>query len=364
MRICFISLSSYAYFKPSSTVTAGGAQRQLYLLSQELEEEFDVHFVVGDYGQPRMEERDGVTLHRAYTPDPRNNLSGRVRQTISLLQAMERSDADLFVYRGYPKKAAVTYGLAKLLGTPWVYHVADDTHVDTVPQALPVPLKHFFLRAIRQADAVVAQTAYQERVLRERYQVRARVIPNGYPSASDISPLTEREYFLWVGRIDEEQKRPHLYLDIAEQFPGYRFRLVGPRDASDTYHGRITERASKLPNVEDVGGVRPDEIHDLYRDAIALINTSSHEGFPNTFLEAWRYRTPVLSLDIDPGRLLDVDLPGHADSDFEQLLSLIDSIGTDVDFRKAVAQPAYERFTSDFRMSAVGSQYAEMLHEL
>ncbi len=37
-----------------------------------------------------------------------------------------------------------------------------------------------------------------------------------------------------------------------------------------------------------------------YRNAFALVNTSSVEGFPNTFLHAWAHGVPVLTLEIDP----------------------------------------------------------------
>lgn len=51
-------------------------------------------------------------------------------------------------------------------------------------------------------------------------------------------------------------------------------------------HGRIAERAA---------------LAELYRGAALLCCTSSLEGFPNTFLEAWSHGLPVVTTSTPTG---------------------------------------------------------------
>lgn len=50
--------------------------------------------------------------------------------------------------------------------------------------------------------------------------------------------------------------------------------------------GRYTQRARSIPNVRLHGRVMHVQMEQLYRQAFVLCNSSTHEGFPNTFLEA------------------------------------------------------------------------------
>jgi glycosyltransferase involved in cell wall biosynthesis len=355
--VCFVSLPAYGYFVPESDIAPGGAERQLYLLGQELQSAFDVHFVVGDYGQSRTVYRDGVSLHRAYTPSE----APVWQQTAALLRAMRRADADVYVYRGFPRKAAVTYGMARILGKRWVYNLAADRNVDAHPDQLSFPLNLLFRRSLADADGIIAQTPYQRTRLRERFGVDATVVPNGYPPAEEHTPYGERKYFLWVGRLEQAQKRPHLLLQLAEALPGCEFVLAGPDGSSEEYNERIARRASQLDNVTNLGRVDPDRIYEQYRHAKALVNTSAHEGFPNTFLEAWRYGTPVLSLDIDPSRFLRGQEAGFANGEFETLEGLVRILDDSVACRRVFGEHVREEFGATLTISEAAAQYAEAL---
>ena len=62
----------------------------------------------------------------------------------------------------------------------------------------------------------------------------------------------------------------------------------------------VRSRAARLPNLELLPRQPREELLDRYTRAIAIVNTSVFEGFPNTFLEAWARGTPAVSLRIDP----------------------------------------------------------------
>ncbi len=216
-RICFISLSAYHYFLDDEP-TGGGIQRQFHFLSTHLTGSFDVEFVVGDYGQSRRVSHEEVTLHRAYSPDPTSSVGQRGRQLITLYRALRQADADVYILSS-PRKLPVVKLLLYSLRKPLVFHVASDAVVEIPPSGFTGIRRRLYDWALRESATVVAQTPYQATQIRNHWDVAATVIPNGYPPATVVDMHESREYFLWVGRLTETVKRPHLFLDVAEAIP-------------------------------------------------------------------------------------------------------------------------------------------------
>jgi glycosyltransferase involved in cell wall biosynthesis len=137
--------------------------------------------------------------------------------------------------------------------------------------------------------------------------------------------------------------------------------LVGPGGQDESYNCRIRDRAKEIDNVIDEGLVAPDEIHNYYRDAIALVNTSAYEGFPNTFLEAWQYNTPVLSLSVDPNRFIDPNIEACGEDNFETLVDLSKTIAENVDLRRSLGETAGDFVRTNLSIETVAKQYATSL---
>lgn len=362
-RICFISHSAYGYFNEDAPA-GGGAQRQFHLLSTALTSKFDVHFIVGDYGQSLKESRQGVTLHRSYTPERSSTIFQQIQKLFQLRRAMRRADADVYITRCQPRKFVFIFLLAKSLRRNLVYHVATDSFVSVDAPSVDGVLNRLYAKALR-SSTVVAQTSYQADELRTNWGVDATVIPNGYPPASVVDLHHTRDYFLWVGRFDKEEKRPHLFLELADELPQEEFILIGGPEKEGEYGSRIIERAEAMENVKYPGKVSPSEIHGYYRRAVALVNTSTKgsEGFPNTFLEAWRFATPVLSLSVCPTRFLDTGNGnnGYADDDFEKLVLLSQQIADDVFLRRQRGSLGMYIFQKNYQISAVVDEYLTLL---
>lgn len=388
-RVCFVSLPLYGFFNQEvyGQTGGGGAKRQLALLSEQLRERFEMHAVVGDYGQPRRERRDGVTFHRAYTPDGPSTPVKFYR----LLAAMRRADADVYLHRGHPRMAAAVSVAATLLGRAWVYNVSNDSNLRVNYDRCPASVRWLFRRGLANAHAVIAQTEHQQQVLSERFDTASIVIPNGYPldrpATDDHSDDTsssrnhsgtardgpdnsgrqtatpDNEFLLWVGRIEQEQKRPDILLDCAERLPEQEFVLVGPREDRE-YAEQIAKRCRSLPNAEYVGPVAPNDIYRFYAGALTLINTSAYEGFPNTFLEAWRQGVPVVSLDVDPGRYLDETcFTGYADGSVDTLVSQLQRLATDADYRRRVGDELQDYFERQYQIDVIAERYGAVLAE-
>jgi glycosyltransferase involved in cell wall biosynthesis len=62
---------------------------------------------------------------------------------------------------------------------------------------------------------------------------------------------------------------------------------------------------ASTPNLEYLGHRTQEEVNHLLCRACIFVNTSIHEGFPNTFVQAWLREAVVVSLTVNPDRVLD-----------------------------------------------------------
>jgi glycosyltransferase involved in cell wall biosynthesis len=304
-HVCFICPYIESYLKPGSRKNVGGAQRQQHLLATRLREEgHTVSFISFERSGDTYERVDGFDVWKTLpkTSDPVRGLEAFVK----LFRSIRRVDADVFYVRGNPPLCILSSYSCSLLGKSLVYGVANDSNIELARLSSHhelfryTPLKLLYLSAIRRAAHVVSQTDYQWNLLGDVFGIRSTVIPNGYtvPPDDDVLPQSERSSVLWVGCLDADQKRPDRFLQLAERLPDVDFRMIGWSYSSDEEYGEeIVHHAEALSNLTFTGFVPPDRIDQYYSRAVMLVNTSEYEGFPNTFLEAWRFGVPVVSLN-------------------------------------------------------------------
>jgi glycosyltransferase involved in cell wall biosynthesis len=131
---------------------------------------------------------------------------------------------------------------------------------------------------------------------------------------------------LWVGRLDEE-KRLGLLLQVAERCPDIHFEIVGDGPQTAAVE-QLKQWAAQLPNVHMHGYIPHAGVLHLYSGASALVCTSTNEGFPNTFLEAWGQCVPVVTT-FDPDGIVARNQLGVYAPDIESLTKGIQAICSD-----------------------------------
>jgi glycosyltransferase involved in cell wall biosynthesis len=142
----------------------------------------------------------------------------------------------------------------------------------------------------------VAQNEVQRSSCRATYGREAVVIPSLYQIAAkrERNPV-RKDSVLWVGTL-RAGKRPELLLELAARLPQRRFVMVGgPSGGETALYERIRDQAARLANVEFTGFLPLARVEPWFDRAKVFVNTSTYEGMPNTFLQAWARGVPTLA---------------------------------------------------------------------
>ncbi len=369
-HVCFISPYIRAYLEPGAETHVGGAQRQQYLLATMLKERgHRVSFVSFESDGATRERIDGFDVWN--TLPATNDVVAAPKALAKIFRTIRRIDADLFYVRGNPPLCILASYCSALLDESLVFVVANDSNVELSKLSAhhgmfdySVP-KLAYIDAVGRADRVVSQTDYQRDILDDVFGIPSTVVPNGYtvPPDDAVLPPSERSHVLWVGSLDPEQKRPEQFLELAERLPAVEFRMVGWSEDVD-YRNEIIDRADALPNLTFEGFVPPDEIDQYYRRAIAYVNTSAYEGFPNTFLEAWRFAVPVVALcSVLDGVLTEADI-GYQTDTLEATAETVATLWNDRDEAAATGHNGREYLRDNYAMDAVYETYSRVFGDV
>lgn len=365
---CFVSASLLSYLQPSTGITSGGAQRQQYLIGRELlRRGYSIGTIVGDYGQPSYVEFGDLTIANGcpMSVDSTKELPSVICR---LVASMRRIDADAYYVRGAPRLAIATRLGCSLLRKPMVFCVANDADVEPahLERRYGTAIQTAYRWTIKTADVVIAQTSKQRSILKDKFGVDARVVPNGYtlPPTEEIVPAERRSTILWVGSSDPEQKRPERFLRLAYRLPSYRFVMISQPMEDLDYHDSLHRAAESLDNLALLGRVSPERVHEHYREAQLVVCTSAFEGFPNTFLEAWRYATPVVSDRVDVEGHLASNRGGHLVEDFEDLVHTVAHFVDRPDVLDEIGRQGRQLVAENYALETVVDTYEDIIEEV
>ncbi len=299
IRICFVILNAYPLFNPDAKGVIGGAEVDSYYIATELAKDpnYRVSCIVADYGQEPVEVRESVTLIRALDFNTR-----RFAATLRLWQALRKADAQIYIRKLSSAVTAEVALFCKCYGRRFVYRTASAVECDGTYLREHYFRGKGFLWSLRRADAVIAQNQTDADNLAKTAGVWAQVIRN--PERLPPLDRKERRTILWVGR-SADVKRPELFLELAEQMPEQHFTMICQKAIEDDQYDNFVEKAKQVKNLRFIQRVPFHQIHEHFLQAKVFVNTSDYEGFPNTFIQACKCATPVLSLNVNPDGFLD-----------------------------------------------------------
>ncbi len=370
IKICFVALNAYPAIDQEAPGTFGGIETRSWAFAQALAKnpEFEVSFLVRNQTSLRNETFDGVRLHllRDRFYHVRDSLLSRLKTSskfpwvrlkhpqlsdafylplLAVIKAIRKRrnpctalplvseiDADIGLTWGVQCVSATFIESAQTTNRPAILFLGSDGDLNEnyLPGNEFVSVYRDSADAcywtIQNATHIFCQTEFQKSRLKTLFHRDSQLVQNpidleswdqgaSKPIENAFHAGLER-YALWIGRAESTHKRPQLLLDIAEQCPGVKFLMIMNR------HDEIVEaqiRKQAPANVSIVEKVPFPMMSSIFSRASVLVNTSSLEGFPNTYLQAAASHVPIASLNVESEFLQKSNSGYFADGSVEDL---------------------------------------------
>lgn len=312
-HICFVALHAYPAISSRTDLQhIGGAEVQQSLIGRALcGRGYGISFITYDHGQADGIVHDGIRVLK--TCPSHAGLQGLrffTPRWSTLHQAMRRADADIYYQRTAGCETGQVALWCKLNGRPFIFAAASDSNCDPTMPDLPTWRERaLYNYGLHRAALVLSQTNTQQLRFAEHFGITSPVVrscaddPYAGREVRRTIPASRPPRLLWVGRIVGSKKRFDWFLQLADLCSQFEFHVVGDAKDGDSSMKELLREAKRCANVRLWGRVSHADIGKVYEDAELLVCTSSTEGFPNTFLEAWARGLPVLST-VDPDELI------------------------------------------------------------
>lgn len=177
-------------------------------------------------------------------------------------------------------------------------------------------------RILKKFNYIIAQAEYQSKLLNKTYKREADLIlPNVHPKPSGKKDKKETLQILWIANL-KNWKKPEEFIRLAERcrsITDARFIMIG-RDPQNEWSADLKEFINRTSNLEYKGELPIENVNQVLLESHIFINTSKYEGFPNTFIQAWMRKVPVVSLNVDPDDVLKINRIGFHSKSFERMV--------------------------------------------
>ncbi|MGV8092859.1 MAG: glycosyltransferase family 4 protein [Mangrovibacterium sp.] len=307
MKICFI-VGLYPFNK-------GGAEYQAKILSENFAKHHEVFFIMIT---PEIEDIDfyynGVRIFNIPFSPFVNKLTLYYLICRRIKHILEIEKPHIIYHRVIMPYTWYIAKIAKMKGITLILHIASDHSVSFRNSIISRIRKLLLKDIIRLGPKILVQTPEQKLMLSKITTKNITIIPNLIYQSNTVPVLKKEKNIVWIGKAIPI-KQLNIFLDIAEgmqlENPNLNFIIIS-RFFNDAYSLDLLKRIDSLKNIKNLGEHENEFINEyLKHKAYLLINTSSSEGFSNTFLQAWSYGVPVISLNSNPGNVFSENNVGN-----------------------------------------------------
>jgi glycosyltransferase involved in cell wall biosynthesis len=341
MKYAIASYGAYQFAIKSKAVS-GGNDKQEWLLAKSLAAcNHEVILLVPQSTPLVADNIDGVRLVRCPTQRP---------TLLYVLWTLRKEKPDWFHVMGATPNLWICAVAAHLFGIKCAYAISHDRGHNPRTALMYRPyLWPLYAMGLRAVDRILAQHPQQADLMAPKYRQKTFVVNNVVEPLPTVK--SEKPYISWVGWL-RKVKRPEILLDIAKALPDVRLVVCGPVseiESEKEFSHQIIDEFKKYPNIDYKGYVPRDETQRIIAQSAIFLSTAQAEGFPNTFLEAWVSSVPTVSLEIDPGGVMNSYHTGLVVSSVDETIKVIDELLSQPDKLRELGQNAYqyvERFHS------------------
>ena len=360
--ICFLAFGTFPLLSQHDTFyDVGGSELQQVLIGKELVKKgYNVVFIDFDYGQNQFEIVQGIKVIKTFKPKQKTNLWEYILHIHTLWYALSKSNADIF----YQRTGAylVTRIYAKIVRKPFILAIPSDRLLSFAGE------DRFIIRLFRHfdvshADHMIVQSNYQRELLKQNFGkdstlIKSICVIDTVKVQKNPTPLV-----LWVATL-RELKQPQLFLNLAKQFPDVEFCMIGGPSSDMKFFDGIKSEAERIKNVRFLGFIPLHSVSNYFEKAWVFVNTSTMEGFPNTFFQAWSAFTPVLSLNVDPDEVICKNKLGFHSGNFAQMVTDLDTLIKNNELRQQLGSNGRHYVEKEHNVDRVISQYIDLFEGL
>lgn len=370
--VCFIDFFAYSLFKPLSKIIFGGAQIQLYLLSRELskDKQFKISFLTDNQKNDKTEIINNVNVYQMvhslqYRSDILNFLSrlpviGYLNFFIRLFKTLKKVNANIYFQRAASAETGLIAIISKILGKKFIFMIAHQQDIDGTFIKNNGIKGSFYLLGLTLADKIICQTKEQQSQLSRSLKNKSLVVPSGFPIKTIAK--TTKKGVLWVARA-ENWKNPEMFINLAKKFPNQEFIMICPPAESDPDYFKIIKlKAQKVSNLIFIEKVSFNKIDSYFKKAKVFVSTSLTEGFPNTFIQAGKNMTPIISFKVNPDKIIAKHQLGFYAKGKEDLLSTsLKKILTNQKLWLKFSINAYKYVSNNHDLKKIVKEYKKIL---
>jgi glycosyltransferase involved in cell wall biosynthesis len=301
MKIAIIfPKDSESLFDSASSKTFGGASVQMLGIANELSLylEHNIYCLISSVNNKNTENVKKLNLVEVFSND-----DNYFKKILNFNKSIKKIKPAAIIQHGLTFFSVLLSIYSKLLGIKFVFMFAHDREVNGIYQTSGRRC-YIFRLLLKFSYSLITQNEFQKNTLWSKYKKNSELIYNGFliPKKLDLESIEGREDILWVARCDKV-KRPELFIKLAQNNPNKKFVMICPETEVNLFN-KVKNLASKVDNLQFLDFVPLSEINDYFKKAKLFINTSTEEGFPQTFIQSAMWGVPIISLKVDPDYII------------------------------------------------------------